>query len=211
MGVAWNDWYHCMGSTYGTWVRGDPRGWRERYHRKHVEGDYRNPPKAGTWEAAYQLSIEQMKRDAVRLEKRLRWIAIVAIVASLSGDGVEVLVASLDDHHLHVLGRFRKHNPRRLLGWAKFNATKTVKRYLKAHGAAVGPTLELRDGEGIWAKRSKAHPINDRGHQVNSCGYIADHGKRGAVVFIHPSVEVALRKKGKLPKMKNPRRRRGLS
>ena len=39
---AWNHWYHCTAHTYGTWLRGDPRGWRARHHREHVDGDYRN-------------------------------------------------------------------------------------------------------------------------------------------------------------------------
>src|SRR3954468_9029001 len=43
--TPWNNWYHCMGNTYGTWLPGDPRGFRTRLHREHVEGDYRNPPK----------------------------------------------------------------------------------------------------------------------------------------------------------------------
>jgi hypothetical protein len=200
-----------MGNTYGTWLRGDPRGWRERHHRRHIEGDYKHPPKKEDYEALNRQSHDLMKRNAVRLERRLRWIALVAIIGSLRSDQVEVLVVSLDDHHLHLIARFQKHNPRRLVGWAKFHATKTVKAYLKAHGAAVGLQLDLREGEGIWAKRSKAVPVRDRDHQVNVCGYSADHGKRGAAVFIHPSVEKALQKMGKLPEKKNPRRRRGLS
>ena len=42
--TAWNNWYHVNGNTYGTWLPGDPRGWRERGHKKHVAGDYKNPP-----------------------------------------------------------------------------------------------------------------------------------------------------------------------
>jgi hypothetical protein len=36
--------------------------------------------------------------------------------------------------------------PRQHLGWAKLNATKKVKEFLNAHGAAVGICLELRRG-----------------------------------------------------------------
>lgn len=213
MGRAWNAWYHCMGSTFGTWVQGDPRGWRERHHRKHVEGDYKHPPKKQDWEKLFRRSERLMRRDAIRLQWRLRWIALTQIVVTLKGDGIDVLVASLDDHHVHLLGRFRDHKPRQRMGWAKFYATKAVKAYVKAHGAAVGLNLELREGEGIWAKRTKNLPLRDRGHQVKVCGYIVDHGKRGAVIFINPCVERALRKMGKLPEnpKKNPRQRRGLS
>jgi hypothetical protein len=41
----WRSWYHCTVSTYGTWLPGDERGWRERDHHEHVEGDYKKPPK----------------------------------------------------------------------------------------------------------------------------------------------------------------------
>jgi hypothetical protein len=44
MGKAWNDWYHVVVHVYGSWLRGDPRGWRARHHREHVDGDYKNPP-----------------------------------------------------------------------------------------------------------------------------------------------------------------------
>jgi hypothetical protein len=35
----WHDWYHCVANTYGTWLPGDPRGWRSCHHRERVEGD----------------------------------------------------------------------------------------------------------------------------------------------------------------------------
>src|SRR2546430_1609317 len=47
---AWNGGYHCTGSTYGTWLRGDPRGWRSSKHHVHVDGDYKKrPPTGGIW------------------------------------------------------------------------------------------------------------------------------------------------------------------
>src|ERR1700734_1933446 len=110
--TAWNAWYHLTSNSYGTWLRGDARGWRERHHRKHVEGDYKNPPKRGTGEKELALSKKLMQRAAVGLEERLPGIALLAIVLTLLGDGVEVIIASLDDHHLHVLARFRDHQPR---------------------------------------------------------------------------------------------------
>src|SRR4029079_6566514 len=43
----WNAWYHVTNHVCGSWVRGDPRGWRSRHHREHVDGDYKNPPPTG--------------------------------------------------------------------------------------------------------------------------------------------------------------------
>src|SRR6266853_178417 len=98
----WECWYHCMCNTYGTWLRGDRRGWRERHHRRHVEGDYKHPPKKGTFEKILKTSLDLMKRDPVELEDELCQIALAAIVECLLKDGIIVLVACLDDHHLHV-------------------------------------------------------------------------------------------------------------
>ena len=37
-------WYHVIWNTLGSWLPGDPRGFRNRDHRIHSTGDYRNPP-----------------------------------------------------------------------------------------------------------------------------------------------------------------------
>jgi len=70
--MAWNRWYHVNGNTYGTWLRGDARGWRARHHREHCEGDYKNPPPKGTYDKLYRRSKDLMPRDAVRLNNAAR-------------------------------------------------------------------------------------------------------------------------------------------
>lgn len=118
-----------------------------------------------------------MKRDAVTLDWTLRVFVLHAVIAKLLADGVEVLGASLDNRHLHLLARFPKAPPRYALGYAKKYATQR----LKAHGLAVG--LDLQLGQGIWAKRSHPEPISDRAHQVSAFGYIRKHANKGAVVW----------------------------
>lgn len=201
---AWNAWYHVLSNTYGTWLRGDSRGWRERHHRKHVGGDYKNPPAPGTWEETFERSKELMDRDPVKLAGSLRKVALDAVVACLLGDGIEVLVATLDDHHLHVVARFTDHRPRQRLGWAKLAGTKAVKAHVEANREFEDFELDLQPGEGIWAKRSKVKPINDRRHQVRAVNYVADHEERGAVLYLDPRLHPAherhlLRRKGKTP------------
>ncbi len=201
MATAWNCWYHVTGNTYGTWLRGDPRGWRERHHRRHVEGDYKHRPARGTGQNELALSKALMDREVVRLTAELRRVALIGLVLTLLGDGIEVLIASLDDHHLHVLARFRDHETRRRLGWAKFYATKRVKEALAAmqtRGNAVGFELQLDVGDGIWAKGTKAEPVRDRAHQLNAVPYIYDHVRRGAVAYLSQGAERHLRKAGKL-------------
>jgi len=73
----------------------------------------------------------------------------------------------------------------------------------------VGFQLDLKVGEGLWAKRGKDNPIKDRQHQLNSVEYIADHGDRGAVVYLHANADRWLRERKKQRAKESPRRRRG--
>jgi hypothetical protein len=155
---GWNAWYHVTVHVYGSWLRGDPRGWRSRHHREHVEGDYKHPPPKGKYDNLYELSKWLMKRDPIKIEYALRQFIADAVAEKLLTDGIQVLIVSLTAKHLHVLARFPKHNSRMQIGYAKKYATQK----LKAHGLAVGFNLEL--GEGIWAKRSRAEPFRDRAH-----------------------------------------------
>lgn len=183
----WNHWFHCTCNTFGTWLPGDPRGWRERHHRQHVNGDYRSPPPKGTGDKLLAQSRRAMTRPPLHLGKPYRATVLRTVVDCLLNDGIEILVAALDDHHLHVLGQFPKHDPRARLGWAKFAATKRVK--------AEGGLAHLPLGVGIWGKRSKALPITDRPHLVNTVNYIAGHARRGAEIYLHPKLVEAQNRK----------------
>jgi REP element-mobilizing transposase RayT len=173
----WNHWYHITIHVYGSWLRGDPRGWRARHHREHVEGDYKNPPPKGKYDKLYELSKALMKRDPVKIASHLRKFTADALAEKLLHDGIQVLIVSVDSKHVHILARFPDHNPRYWIAWAKKYATQS----LKAHGLAVG--LHLKLGEGIWAKRCHPDAIETRTHQLHVFGYILSHTKKGARVW----------------------------
>lgn len=81
--LPWNNWYHCMGNTYGTWLPGDPRGFRTRHHREHVEGDYRDPPPKGQYDQRFTQSKQLLTRQPVHLSKELRPRVRDELIASL--------------------------------------------------------------------------------------------------------------------------------
>jgi len=168
----WNNWYHVTVHAYGSWLRGDPRGWRSLHHREHVDGDYKNPPPKGKYDKLYELSKALMKRDPVRIASELRQFVADAIAEGLTRNGIDVLIASVDAKHLHVLARFADHNPRHWIGLAKKHASHSVRQ----HG------LRSEEG-GLWAKRSRAEPITGRRHQVQAFRYILAHAKRRARVW----------------------------
>jgi hypothetical protein len=164
-----NDWYHCNGSTHGTWLPGDPRGFRTRHHREHVEGDYKHPPPAGSNREIMDRSQALLRRAAVHLTVIQRRIAADAIVEKMSADEIEVVALSVDDHHFHILARFRDHRPKHWVGRAKMHLS-MILRDNGVHG-------------GVWAAGCRALPIRDRRHQLNVFNYIMKHRVRGAAVW----------------------------
>jgi len=173
----WDHWYHLTAHTYGTWLRGDPRGWRARNHREHVDGDYQQRPPPGKYEALLDYSKSLMKRDPVRIEREYLQFVVDMVVQRLLSRDNDVEVASQDPIHFHGLVRCYKNNPRIELGIAKQYAT----AQLKAHGFAMG--LNLDDGQGIWGKGSHPEPITCERHFFKTRDYVHDHIDRGAVVW----------------------------
>jgi REP element-mobilizing transposase RayT len=172
MSVAWNGWYHITAHTYGSWPRGDPRGWRTRHHREHVEGDYKNPPVPETWARLFAQSKRLMKRGRVRIDFDLREFVLDALVDKLLNLDVEVIAAALTRDHLHLLGRFGQRDARTLVGLAKKHASHLVRQ------------AGLRtDAGGLWGKRSRAEPVAGRHHQLRVVRYVLDHGDQGGATW----------------------------
>jgi hypothetical protein len=168
---AWKDWYHVTGHTYGTWLPGDPRGFRTRDHREHVEGDYRNPPPKGKYDGLHDWAKRAMKRDPVFLDMEQRRRALDELVASLQRRSLELEVCSVDRIHLHALVCVPDHDPKRWIGIAK----KESSHYCKQTGHAP-------DG-GLWATGCKCLPVENDRHYRSARKYILDHEQRGAVIY----------------------------
>src|SRR5580704_13133022 len=101
----WNDWYHCMGHTYGTWLPGDPKSFRTRHHRQHIEGDYKHPPPQGKYDAWHAHAKNLMTRDPVILSIDQRILIVRLMVESLQRRSFDIAVASVTDIHFHILAR----------------------------------------------------------------------------------------------------------
>ncbi len=163
---AWNGWYHVNGNTYASWLRGDPRGWREWKHHEHVDGDYKHPPAPEDYGDALELSQESMKGEVVKLTPAHRRTAGMSIIEMLHWQGIETISLCMGGYHYHLLGRFGDDEVRNRMGRAKKHATFVLKEQ--------GFTGR------VWGKRCGAFPIRDREHQLNVFYYILNHAKQGA-------------------------------
>lgn len=181
--------YHCIVSTYGSWLPGDPRGWRSRHHRVHVDGDYRNPPPLGMHDDVLCRSRALMKRPEVVLSSPQQSVVRAAFSEKLVQLGCDVLELVVLPRHLHVLLRmlgkpqvimkspgmampglsnvptlWNGQTVRNLLGLAKKHSS----HVLRQHGLTTHPG-------GIWAVGSKIVPVRDQSHLNNVISYIRAH------------------------------------
>ncbi len=190
MATAWNQWYHCVGHTYGSWLPGDPRGWRSRKHRVHVEGDYKNPPPLGTNAGLHRFAKDLMTHDAVVLDPAQRRIVLEALKEALAFHQVPVAALGVSATHAHVLARFERGRrtqtgklvsdpPRHFFGIARKRAARRLSELgVDRGGVAAG---------GVWSKHTQALPIRDRAHFENTRRYIREHAGGNAVVWVPES------------------------
>jgi len=162
-------WFHLTAHTYGAWLHGDPRGFRTRHHRVHVEGDYKNPPPAGMYIDLEARSRRLMKQEAVVLTAEWRRVAGEAMRERLLELGALVLCISVSGQHVHYLAKMSPLVPRRWTGLAKKHAWHVA--------------IDRGWTGSLWAKRSKATPVKDRAHQLKAFDYILRHAGQGAWVW----------------------------
>lgn len=171
-------WCHCMANTYGTWLPGDPRGFRTRKHREHVEGDYKSPPPKGMYEQRHADAKRRMNRDAVVLSVEARRVAVISIRhALIDVHGIEVIAIAVGGMHLHLLGRFpAAQKPTDSI--PRLRATDPVRHFVgiaKKEAAKRLAEAGLVERGGVWARKGKIVRVNDRSHQVNAFNYILLH------------------------------------
>ena len=185
----WMNWMHCTGSTYGAWLRGDPRGWRARDHREHVEGDYRNPPPKGAYDELFERSKQSMKRPGVVLSWEARVVACRTMVEALNYHEVQVAELIVGGRHWHALARFfplsedawrsiemqclsKNREPRHLMGIAKKESARALSK------------LGLVEPGGVWARGCGRRYVKNEGHfNYLVEKYLPDHARRGAAVY----------------------------
>jgi len=167
MSAPWNRWFHCIGGTYGSWLPGDPRGFRTRHHREHVEGDYHNPAPAGIYESRHQGAAESLRFDPVTLRPEDRRVICQEMGRVLLAYGVELIDLSVGGQHFHALCRFPLElppapddSPRPVPQNLLADGRDPVGRHILGRAKRAASMAMLRvghkpQGRPLWAKRTK--------------------------------------------------------
>ena len=151
-------WRHVMVSTRCTWLHGDRRGFRNRKHRIHSSGDYKNPPPASEHEGLREY--HRARSGTPRLiGPHLREVVARAFLSRLLKEKFLVLAVAVSERHVHALVLLPDDRAliREIIGRCKRAACEAVKHEMT--GA-------------LWADGGEFKQVRDRAHQLNVYKYI---------------------------------------
>ena len=177
-------WWLVSWSTYGTWLPGDPRGYRTWRGKRHVP-----PPKryAAPGEATYEpaphrellaLARKSMNEEPVFLSPDERRTAAEAMREEFELIPVEPSILAVAEWHVHVLVRVGGYPLRTAAGRLRAAAT----RLLHIRGTP---------GRKVWCQGCDLESKNDDSAIETAFRYVERHDAQGACVDIwdHPLSE----------------------
>lgn len=151
-------WRHVVISTYGSWLPGDPRGFRSKDHKIHSSGDYKKPPPVGE-HAGLHIYSKRISGDPIVIPRPLRLTVGHAILAKLKKLNHECLVISVAGMHAHIqvelpddLSRIRH-----IIGQCKTVASHAIRDQLPGR---------------VWARDGAYKPIDTIEYQRSVYTYI---------------------------------------
>ncbi len=180
--TAWRNWYHCTVGTYGTWLPGDPRGWRERNHHEHVEGDYKKPPKPSKFNAArFQHSKDVMRFEPYLIASADREPIGQLLIEAFSKRNIPLLALAVCETNFHALIQCADGQPKKTLGRAKRHVT-----------FGFSPIIDPAENTRLkmWETEGGAKPIADEAHARNTFQYILDHVNEGGWVWSYRDASI---------------------
>ena len=160
-------WFHLTLGTYGSWLPGDPSGFRSRSHRLHSGGDHRCPPPRGE-HAGLHRHATRLAGPAIVLSQASRQRIGESIVHQAGQLQHRLIAVAVDTGHVHLLIELPtdrvKHEAGRLKRFASF---------------ACRDLVESR----VWARGCGIKPIADRRHHEATHAYILRHATHEAWVW----------------------------
>ncbi len=162
--------YHVEFNTFGTWLPGDPRGFRDHDHRIHSSGDYRHPPPPWEHQALHRSVRAKLHKSPVELAPAQRESAGQCLREAIQSQGLQIHVIAVITNHVHVLvcGTFDDTSLRKIVGSAKRKSSHHLRSEIPGS---------------LWQRKIGVYPVRNESHRVNIVSYILAHAKQGAWVW----------------------------
>jgi len=158
--------YHVSWGTYGSWLPGDPRGFRTRGHRQHVEGDYTNPPPPGLYEGLHRDAKARLTRPAIVLPVDLRPVVGQACLEQLVKESAGVHALSVGGEHVHVALICPGDGLKQTIGRAKKVASHRIRDRIPGK---------------VWTLGCHVVAVRQDDHWANVLAYIRKHARNSWV------------------------------
>lgn len=166
-------WFHVQWGTYGSWLPGDPRGFRNRDHRVHSSGNYKSPPPEGEHAGLRRYARMVQREDAVVFTSELRAMAGEAIVEKAADVPIPMAALAVCAKHVHAL---LKLDPRSVgidVGKLKRHSSHVTRMHLKGS---------------VWRARKHEVAVTTM-TQFRAClKYIERHRDEGAFTWLDERV-----------------------
>jgi len=134
-----------MWHTYGTWLPGDPRGFRDRSHRIHSSGDYKHPPPRGEHTNLHAFNRQQYHGEVVLRTAAQRLKVRDALVGALLDTEANPLIVAICRVHVHWIAELPVERDafEKLIKRAKIESSKAIEHKSNGRGWARGHTNVL--------------------------------------------------------------------
>jgi len=160
--------YHITWGTYGSWLPGDPRGFRTGKGREHVPYDYKNPPPPGLYAGLHAYARRSLKKAPVSIPKDLRQAVGCRCLDQFAKENVAVFVMSVGGEHVHAAIECPAEGLKQVIGRAK---------KVSSHG--VRDRIPGR----LWQAGCRAIPVHSDDYWRTLLQYIQDHAPHAWVWF----------------------------
>ncbi len=158
-------WWHLILHTKGSWLHGDPRGFRSRNHRIHSNGDYKNLPPDGEHQRLYDHQESQLKNAIIIPDHLLPTLGQRLHSKCIQTD-TQVLAISVGSSHAHLLVQY-------------LNQYEHAQNFAAKLKQAASHAVRNELAGSIWARGGKPILIQDRQHQQKVFHYILEHASTG--------------------------------
>jgi hypothetical protein len=151
-------WCHVVIGTHNSWLPGDPRGFRSRYHKVHSSGDYKNPPPEGEHAGLLKFS-RAISSETVVIPMKLWPTVGHAILEKFKKIGQQALALSVSATHCHCLVELPEaiKEARHIIGQCKAVSSHAIRDVLPGQ---------------VWARGGSCKPVDSPQYQRNVYHYI---------------------------------------
>ena len=166
-----NSWMHVQWNTYGSWLPGDPRGFRNRDHRIHSSGTYKAPPPLGEHAGLHMYAATRLVRNPIELSEELRERVLLAVIQKADMLGCPIEALAVARQHVHALLFVDDARVDGEVGKLKRHSSHAIRDAIPGTGWSAGCHPEHVEGQEYW---------------LNVVRYIMDHRDEGASVWRRP-------------------------